>query len=111
MNGRTNFDFQVDDDEEKRPLRQQGKAVDDESGIPIPAPSSRAVPVRREFYYVSARSLAGSGTPPFRTYLRAAKSGPSAVRLIDSSSSDDESSAPPASSPALSSTQPRPIPR
>ncbi|CAN1324310.1 Probable vacuolar amino acid transporter YPQ1 [Linum perenne] len=100
-----------DDDEEKRPLRQQGKAVDDESGIPIPSPSSRAVPVRREFYYVSARSLAGSGTPPFRTYLRAAKSGPSAVRLIDSSSSDDESSAPPAPSPALSSTQPRPIPR
>ncbi|CAN1224835.1 Probable vacuolar amino acid transporter YPQ1 [Linum grandiflorum] len=98
----------VDEEEdEKQPLRE-AKAVD-ESGIPIP---TRAVPVRREFYYVSARSLAESGTPPFRNYLRAAKSGPSAVRLIhnDSSSSDDESSAAAVSS-SSSSTQPRPIPR
>lgn len=53
----------------------------------------------------SARSLAGSGTPPFRTYLRDVKSGPSAMEL-NGDSSDDEAS------PNLSenSTQPRPIP-
>ncbi|OIW09732.1 hypothetical protein TanjilG_09405 [Lupinus angustifolius] len=56
----------------------------------------------------SARSLAGSGTPPFRTYLRAVKSGPSAMELNADYSSDDEPS------PNISnnsSSHPRPIPR
>ena len=58
----------------------------------------------------SARSLAGSGTPPFPTFLRAAKSGPSVMQLnSDSSSDEDESTAFVSSNrPA---TQPRPIPR
>jgi len=57
----------------------------------------------------SARSLAGSGTPPWGTYMRAAKSGPSAMESIhDSSSEDDETY------PAFSKNPPtkaRPIPR
>jgi hypothetical protein len=59
-------------------------------------------------FYRSARSLAGSGTPPFRTYLRAAKSGPSAMELNCDSSSDDEA-APMQSNQPIS--KPRPIPR
>lgn len=62
-------------------------------------------------YYIifrSARSLAGSGTPPIRTYMRAAKSGPSAMELDSGSSSEDESAH---VSSKKSATQPRPIPR
>ncbi|MED6139679.1 hypothetical protein PIB30_086075, partial [Stylosanthes scabra] len=92
-----------DQDEEKKPLKPKPSH---ESGIPIPNGTPRAAP-RREYYYTSARSLAGSGTPPFRTYMRAVKSGPSAMELNCDSSSDDEAS----SSPVPSSTQPRPIPR
>lgn len=59
--------------------------------------------------YSSARSLAGSGTPPFRTYLRAARSGPSAMAIESDSSSDDEATVPLRSN--KSTTQPRPIPK
>ncbi|KAL4395568.1 hypothetical protein HN51_000047 [Arachis hypogaea] len=94
----------VDHEEDKKPLKPKPSH---ESGIPIPNGTPKAAP-RREYYYTSARSLAGSGTPPFRTYMRAVKSGPSAMELNCDSSSDDEAS----SSPAIpSSTQPRPIPR
>lgn len=49
--------------------------------------------------------MIGSATPPCHAYMRAAKSGPSAMNLnYDSSSDDDEA-------PPLPSTQPRPIPR
>ncbi|GMI68119.1 hypothetical protein like AT4G36850 [Hibiscus trionum] len=89
-------------EDEKEPLKP-GK---DESGIPIPKARGRPHP-RREFYYTSARSLAGSGTPPFRTYLRVAKSGPSAIALESDSSSEDESA--PVST-KKSRTRPRPIP-
>jgi len=57
----------------------------------------------------SARSLAGSGTPPWGTYMRAAKSGPSAMESIDASSSEDDEAYPPSSkNPPI---KPRPIPR
>ncbi|OWM84605.1 hypothetical protein CDL15_Pgr014176 [Punica granatum] len=90
--------------EEKEPLRPKTST---RSGMPIPNSSPKALP-RREFYYTSARSLAGSGTPPFRTYMRVARSGPSALEVNSDSSSDDE--AVPVSSDKKS-TQPRPIPR
>ncbi|EOX91194.1 hypothetical protein SCA6_012888 [Theobroma cacao] len=90
-------------EDEKKPLKP-GKA---DSGIPIPKPSPKANP-RGEFYYTSARSLAGSGTSPFRTYMRVAKSGPSAMELDSDSSSEDEAA--PVSF-KKSGTQPRPIPR
>ncbi|KAJ8770661.1 hypothetical protein K2173_021308 [Erythroxylum novogranatense] len=86
---------------EKEPLKPKSSS---DSGIPIPAP--KATP-RREFYYTSARSLAGSDTPPFRTYLRAARSGPSAMELENESSSEDEE----AYAVDKSVNQPRPIPR
>ncbi|KAK2372821.1 putative vacuolar amino acid transporter YPQ1 [Trifolium repens] len=89
-------------EEEKKPLKpKQGNY---ESGIPIRSGRHRVIP-RPEYYYGSARSLAGNVTPPSRTYMRVAKSGPSAMGLNeDSSSSDDEAHSVPA-------IQPRQIPR
>lgn len=100
---KTKDNQQVDDDQD--PLKPNSA---DRSGISIPKASPRATP-RRDFYYMSARSLAGSNTPPFRSYLRAAKSGPSAVGLDNESSSDDEVAAPVSATSTVS--QPRPIPR
>lgn len=100
---KTKDNQQVDDDQD--PLKPKSA---DRSGISIPKASPRATP-RRDFYYMSARSLAGSDTPPFRSYLRTAKSGPSAVGLDNESSSDDEAAAPVSVSNTVS--QPRPIPR
>ncbi|CAJ1942623.1 unnamed protein product, partial [Sphenostylis stenocarpa] len=54
----------------------------------------------------SARSLAGSGTPPWGTYMRAAKSGPSAMEYISDSSEDE---APPLSSKHNARPIPRPV--
>ncbi|KAJ8431579.1 hypothetical protein Cgig2_025621 [Carnegiea gigantea] len=63
----------------------------------------------------SARSLAGSDTPPFRSYLRAGpRSGPSALGHDDHSSSDDEETTPipiPGNGRKTASSQPRQIPR
>uniref|UniRef100_A0A2N9EFN5 Uncharacterized protein n=1 Tax=Fagus sylvatica TaxID=28930 RepID=A0A2N9EFN5_FAGSY len=92
-------------EEEKKPLRP--KSID--SSIPIPRASAKATTLtQREYYYTSARSMAGSGTPPFRTYLRAVKSGPSTMELNCDSSSEDESAPTQSNS---SASQPRPIPR
>lgn len=57
----------------------------------------------------SARSMAGSTTPPVRSYLWPVKSGPSAVGIDDSSSDEDDSSNPVPSRNAVS--KPKPIPR
>ncbi|KAF1861900.1 hypothetical protein Lal_00026379 [Lupinus albus] len=79
-----------------------------ESVIPIPNVRHKSTP-RHEFHYISARSMAGSGTPHFCSYIRAAKSGPSAMPLNnDSSSDDDEAPTVPFIRPT---TQPRSIPR
>ncbi|KAF3968732.1 hypothetical protein CMV_007422 [Castanea mollissima] len=91
-------------EDKKKPLRPDKS---DDSSIPIPRASPKTT-TQREYYYTSARSLAGSGTPPFRTYLRVAKSGPSTMALNSDSSSEDEA-APTASK--SSASQPRPIPR
>lgn len=98
-------------EEEKKPLNPKPT---NQSGIPIPSTPARASP-RREFYYMSARSLAGSDTPPFRSYLRAGpRSGPSALGHDDHSSSDDEETTPipiPGNGRKTASSQPRQIPR
>ncbi|XP_047163463.1 uncharacterized protein LOC124833120 isoform X1 [Vigna umbellata] len=81
-----------DEEDERKPLKAPKPAY--ESGIPIPNGTRKAVP-RQEHYYMSARSLAGSGTPPWGTYMRAAKSGPSTMESIDASSSEDDEAYPP----------------
>ncbi|MCD7448841.1 hypothetical protein HAX54_046934 [Datura stramonium] len=85
----------------KKPLKPQ-KPTD--SGIPIPRSASR----RMDFYFTSARSLAGSSTPPFRSNLRPIASGPSAVGLNPDYSSDDDTVDAPLN---ISVSQPKPIPR
>ncbi|KAG8641305.1 hypothetical protein MANES_13G135400v8 [Manihot esculenta] len=91
------------EDDDKKPLKPPKLA---DSGIPIPNASPGATP-RREYYYTSARSMASSGTPPFRSYLKAPRSGPSATGLDNESSSDDEAT--PVSANPFS--PPRPISR
>uniref|UniRef100_A0A804IM40 Uncharacterized protein n=1 Tax=Musa acuminata subsp. malaccensis TaxID=214687 RepID=A0A804IM40_MUSAM len=62
-----------------------------------PLPTLTAPPTaspRADVCYTSARSLASSGTPPYRSsYLGPARSGPSASGYLESSGSDDERSA------------------
>lgn len=52
--------------------------------------------------------MAGSTTPPIRSYLWPVKSGPSAVGIDSDSSSDDETNPIPSRNVA---TKPKPIPR
>ncbi|XAR61806.1 hypothetical protein NMG60_11016329 [Bertholletia excelsa] len=70
--------------EESKPLKSsspdQGRAA---ANHPL------EVPTRRQFYYTSARSMAGSNTPPFHSYIKP-KSGPSALAVDSDSSSEDD---------------------
>ncbi|GAB2231646.1 hypothetical protein Droror1_Dr00010657 [Drosera rotundifolia] len=75
--------------DETKPLKPESP---NQSAIPIPSAAVRS-PARKEYYYTSARSLAGSDTPPFRSYLRVARSGPSVMGFEDQSSSEDEAAA------------------
>ncbi|XP_019088956.1 PREDICTED: probable vacuolar amino acid transporter YPQ1 isoform X2 [Camelina sativa] len=104
--GRTKICQTDEEDEEKRPLKPP-KATG--SAISIPRGSYKDSP-RREFYYTSARSLAGSGTPPLRSsYFRVAKSGPSALAIENVYSSDEDETM--STCPVITITQPRAIPR
>lgn len=118
-------------EEEREPLKPKA----DGSGIPIPNSPVKAGSTPRDYYYTwvqihsyffcflfafeqvfcgefsifrSARSMAGSCTPPFRSYLRIARSGPSAVGLDDGSSSDDDT---PQVATVKSISKPKSIPR
>lgn len=88
------------------------KPDDDDSTKSVAAVPTTPLKVssRRDFYFTSARSMAGSSTPPFRSYLRPVKSGPSAMRLDTDSSSEDETSDPQVASNKWVS-QPKAIPR
>ncbi|KZV14273.1 hypothetical protein F511_43949 [Dorcoceras hygrometricum] len=70
----------------KKPLKPTTQS---DSAIPIPGRSRVSAP-REVYYYTSARSMAGSTTPPVRSHLGPVRSGPSAVGLGHDSSSDDE---------------------
>lgn len=69
--------------------------------------------LRDKYLFRSARSLAGSGTPPLSTsYFRVAKSGPSALAIENGSSSDEDETLSTCHLviTAKTITQPRPIP-
>ncbi|XP_071710065.1 vacuolar lysine transporter YPQ1-like [Rutidosis leptorrhynchoides] len=95
-------------EEAKRPLRPPGgeepRSINSKSrSIKTSSPSPR-----QDFFFTSARSMAGSATPPNRSYLWTTRSGPaSAMAENDESSSEDESSVRIPKRP----TQPKPIPR
>ncbi|KFK30302.1 hypothetical protein AALP_AA7G244100 [Arabis alpina] len=106
--GRTKVSQKEEEDEKKRPL-QPPKTMG--SAISIPGESYKSSH-RKEFYYTSARSLAGSSTPPLRSsYFRVAKSGPSAMAIYGSSSDEDETMSSQPVVTVKTITQPRPIPR
>ncbi|KAL0350577.1 UNVERIFIED_CONTAM: Seven transmembrane protein 1 [Sesamum radiatum] len=88
----------------KKPLKTP-QPID--SAIPIPNGTRRATSRREAYYYTSARSMAGSTTPPIRSYLWPVKSGPSAVGIDNNSSSDDEDNPTPS---RQSVSRPKPIP-
>ncbi|KAL8044343.1 hypothetical protein ABFX02_08G040600 [Erythranthe guttata] len=90
----------------KKPLMRLQNPID--SAIAIPNGAQRATSTREAYYYTSARSMAGSTTPPMRSYLWPVKSGPSAIGLDNNSSSDDESNPIP---PRNSISRPKPIPK
>ncbi|PWA66214.1 Cystinosin/ERS1p repeat-containing protein [Artemisia annua] len=82
-------------EEAKRPLRptstekSQPRYVNSRSGAVRTSQSPR-----QDYFFTSARSMAGSATPPIRSYLWAARSGPASTMVRDEdSSSDEESSA------------------
>lgn len=89
----------------KKPLRPTEQT---DSAIPIPNVTNRATPRREAYYYASARSMAGSTTPPIRSYLWPVKSGPSAVGIDNDSSSEDETNPVPSRNVV---SKPKPIPR
>ncbi|KAG7990134.1 hypothetical protein I3843_02G009700 [Carya illinoinensis] len=99
---------QAAEEDQKKPLRTKS---DDPGRIQIPRATPKGSTPRRDqyHYYMSPRSLARSGTPPFRSYLRAAKSGPSAMEALHNDSSSEDEAAPIPSNKSVS--RPRPISR
>ncbi|KAK2998571.1 hypothetical protein RJ639_023309 [Escallonia herrerae] len=95
-------------EEAKEPLKPQKQ--DEPRSIQVPGGSTVTAVTRREFYYTSARSLAGSATPPVRSYMWTTRSGPSSAMILDSdSSSEDEATGHILSKKYV--TPPKPIPR
>ncbi|KAK9108778.1 hypothetical protein Sjap_016838 [Stephania japonica] len=88
---RKNKQSHYDDEDAKKPLNDTNSTGSvtnttiSSSSIFIPSRASS-----RDLYYTSARSLASSGTPPIGSYLRPARSGPSALQDINGSSDDDD---------------------
>ncbi|KAL4581861.1 hypothetical protein LXL04_006395 [Taraxacum kok-saghyz] len=96
-------------DEAKKPLRLSTGEEPRNSTSRSRAIRTSAASPRQDFFFTSARSMAGSATPPNRSYLWQTRSGPaSAMAADDDSSSDDESSI---QIPKSATTQPKPIPR
>ncbi|KVI09038.1 Cystinosin/ERS1p repeat-containing protein, partial [Cynara cardunculus var. scolymus] len=89
-------------EETKKPLKPAA-ILNSQSRAIKASPSQRP-----NYYYMSARSMAGSSTPPFRGCLWTTRSGPaSAMAAENDSSSEDESSV----EIPKTASQPRPIPR
>ncbi|XP_071708387.1 vacuolar lysine transporter YPQ1-like [Rutidosis leptorrhynchoides] len=101
----------------KSPIFGSSKGPEvDEANKPLQAtienPRSSAIRAspaqRRDYYFTSARSLAGSSTPPNSNYLWTTRSGPaSAMAAENDDSSEDESFV----EIPKTAAQPRPIPR
>ncbi|XP_076925104.1 vacuolar arginine/histidine antiporter YPQ2-like [Bidens hawaiensis] len=63
---------------------------------------------QQDYFFTSARSMAGSATPPNRSYLRTPRSGPASAMVADDELSFEDESSVWIPNPA---TQPKPIPR
>ncbi|KAI3843670.1 hypothetical protein MKW98_013606 [Papaver atlanticum] len=111
--------LRVEDDDDKedysKPLNPKPSSMDPRIAIPRGSPIASS---RR--HYTSARSLASSNTPPFGSYLRIARSGPSAIEVDihrtsnnngSSSEEDEDNVFPPPQKTSLSQPRRIPIPR
>ncbi|KAI3777060.1 hypothetical protein L1987_46854 [Smallanthus sonchifolius] len=93
-------------EEAKRPLRPSSAEephVLNSISYAIKSPSPR-----QDYIFTSARSMAGSATPPNRSYLWTPSSGPASAMVADDDSSSEDESSVHIPKPA---TQPKPIPR
>ncbi|XP_022844807.1 probable vacuolar amino acid transporter YPQ1 isoform X2 [Olea europaea var. sylvestris] len=92
-------------EEVKKPLKPPKP---DATTIPIPSGTAEVTPEKDVYYYASARSLAGSTPPHFRSYLGPGRSGTSSVGIKNDLSSDDEGNQSPSKKYV---SQSKPIPR
>ncbi|XP_023736229.1 uncharacterized protein LOC111884131 [Lactuca sativa] len=98
----------TEDEEAKKLLRPSTASEPHELTSRSRAIRTTSSSPRQDFFFTSARSMAGSATPPNRSYLWTTRSGPaSAMAADDDSSSEDESSV----QIPKPTTQPKPIPR
>ncbi|CAH1443509.1 unnamed protein product [Lactuca virosa] len=98
----------TEDEEAKKPLRPSTASEPHELTSRSRAIRTTSSSPRQDYFFTSARSMAGSATPPNRSYLWTTRSGPaSAMAADDDSSSEDESSV----QIPKPTTQPKPIPR
>ncbi|XP_076888421.1 vacuolar lysine transporter YPQ1-like [Bidens hawaiensis] len=93
-------------EEVKRPLRPH--SFEEPRGLSSRGYAIRSTSPRQDYFFTSARSMAGSATPPNRSYLWTPRSGPASAMVVEDDSSSEDESAVQIPKPA---TQPKPIPR
>ncbi|KAL8245864.1 hypothetical protein R6Q59_007080 [Mikania micrantha] len=93
-------------EEAKKPLRPQSS--EETRGLNSRSHAIRSPSPRQDYFFTSARSMAGSATPPNRSYLWTTRSGPASTMVVDDDSSSEDESSVQIPKP---STQPKPIPR
>ncbi|KAK1433004.1 hypothetical protein QVD17_09908 [Tagetes erecta] len=93
-------------EEAKRPLRPP--SAEETRGLNSRSRAIRSPSPRQDYFFTSARSMAGSATPPNRAYLWTTRSGPASAMVVDDDSSSEDESSVMIPKPA---TQPKPIPR
>ncbi|KAI7729064.1 hypothetical protein M8C21_004331, partial [Ambrosia artemisiifolia] len=92
--------------EEAKPLRPSTE--DEPRVLNSRSRAIRSPSPRQDYFFTSARSMAGSATPPIRSYLWTPRSGPASTMVDDVDSSSEDESSDQIPKPA---TQPKPIPR
>lgn len=103
----SNANANTEVEEAKRPLRPPSSEEPRISNAKSRAIRASPSP-RQDYFFTSARSMAGSSTPPNRSYLWTTRSGPASAMVADGDSSSEDESSVQIPKPA---TQPKPIPR
>ncbi|CAI9763693.1 unnamed protein product [Fraxinus pennsylvanica] len=102
---RRKIEAKADKDETDAPKSKFEDGSKTASNVPI------EVPHRRDFYYVSARSLAGSDSSPMNKCYIKARSGPPALEHDSDSSTEEDESFLPSFNKHVIVSQPQHIPR
>ncbi|XP_076953943.1 vacuolar lysine transporter YPQ1-like [Bidens hawaiensis] len=99
-------DTNTEVEEAKKPLRRS--SADEPRVLNPRSHMIRSPSPRQDYFFTSARSMAGSATPPNRSYLWTPRSGPASAMAADHDSSSEDESSVQIPKPA---TLPKPIPR